>query len=175
MKCPACQNAMTLETIDGIEVDICDGGCGGIWFDQHEFKKFDEVHENPLEKNLSIRVNSDLKIDHEKRRHCPRCLSVVMMRRFSSPKRHAHVDECGQCAGVWLDAGELSAIRDEFPTEALRSRAAEEFCDDMFGKDMQSARKESLERQKRYQRFSLFVRVLWPLYLRLSQDKTRPS
>jgi len=29
-----------------IELDFCKGGCGGIWFDRHEFLKFDKPHEN---------------------------------------------------------------------------------------------------------------------------------
>jgi Zn-finger nucleic acid-binding protein len=33
MKCPACKNVLQEMTVDNVTVDICKGGCGGIWFD----------------------------------------------------------------------------------------------------------------------------------------------
>lgn len=36
-----------------------------------------------------------------------------MMRRFFSRLRKTQVDECPNCAGMWLDAGEFDAIRAE--------------------------------------------------------------
>ena len=41
MKCPACENELTDKDVGGVTVDICNGGCGGLWFDNFEFKKFD--------------------------------------------------------------------------------------------------------------------------------------
>ena len=35
------------------------------------------------------------------------------MRRFTSVRREVAIDECAGCAGIWLDAGELEAIRAE--------------------------------------------------------------
>ena len=45
MKCPACSNRLQEMTVAGVTVDICKDGCGGIWFDNFEMKKFDEPHE----------------------------------------------------------------------------------------------------------------------------------
>lgn len=42
------------------------------------------------------------------------------------------VDECPQCAGFWLDAGELHAIRKEYASEAERKAAAEALFDQTF-------------------------------------------
>ena len=48
IKCPACGKDMEKIFIksEGINIDICTKGCGGIFFDNREFKKFDEQHEN---------------------------------------------------------------------------------------------------------------------------------
>ena len=48
------------------------------------------------------------------------------MRHFYSPQRRVEVDECPNCGGVWLDAGELASIREEYQTELERKLAVEE-------------------------------------------------
>ena len=40
MNCPACGNVLKEMTVSDISVDVCQGGCGGIWFDNFELKKF---------------------------------------------------------------------------------------------------------------------------------------
>jgi Zn-finger nucleic acid-binding protein len=84
-----------------------------------------------------------------------------MMRHFSSVKKQVTMDECPQCAGVWLDAGELTQIRNEFATEDERRRAAENLFDDLFGQQMSDERRKSrehLERAKRYAVLSKWLR-----------------
>ncbi len=57
MNCPACNNALSTINVSGIELEICSGGCGGIWFDQFEFRKFDEPHEYAGEEIQSIHTD----------------------------------------------------------------------------------------------------------------------
>ena len=45
MKCPACSNEMTQVLIKDIALDVCEDGCGGIWFDWFELNRIDEPHE----------------------------------------------------------------------------------------------------------------------------------
>jgi Zn-finger nucleic acid-binding protein len=59
-----------------------------------------------------------------------------MMRHFSSVKRKVTIDECPDCGGIWLDAGELGAIRDEFASEADRHNAAQECFSQAFDKPL---------------------------------------
>ena len=42
MKCPACGNELSQMVAGEITVDVCKGGCGGIWFDHFELQKVDE-------------------------------------------------------------------------------------------------------------------------------------
>jgi len=44
MKCPVCSKDMAAKNF-GIQVDICEDGCKGIWFDQGELKMLDEKDE----------------------------------------------------------------------------------------------------------------------------------
>jgi len=107
-----------------IRVDVCGGHCGGIWFDQYELRKFDEPHESVGELLLEVERNESIVVDHEKRRSCPRCVDIVMMRHFFSVKHQVEVDECPGCAGVWLDSGELGTIRKQFDNDEERNTAA---------------------------------------------------
>ena len=65
MKCPACDNTLTEINISDILVDICKGGCGGIWFDNFELEKFDEKHEHAGEALLDIERDKNITIDYE--------------------------------------------------------------------------------------------------------------
>ena len=48
LKCPACGKDMEKVFIpsEGINLDICTQGCGGIYFDNREFQEFDEKDED---------------------------------------------------------------------------------------------------------------------------------
>ena len=119
MDCPRCKKQLEKVLDSGIELDVCLSGCGGIWFDQFEFKKFDEPHEPgvTLLKVLSNEPVDLAALDSAERLDCPKCDRVVMMRAFHSPLRQIEIDECPMCASVWLDHGELAFIRDMFRNE----------------------------------------------------------
>ena len=136
MNCPACGNVLQEMTVGGVVVDVCRGGCGGIWFDKFELNKFDEPHESAGEELLEIEQDESIIVDHTKRFKCPRCDDVVMMRHFFSVKKDVEVDECPGCGGFWLDAGELGKIRGLFNTEEERHKAAKEYFSKVFGGEL---------------------------------------
>jgi len=146
MKCPACANELQEMTVADITVDVCKGGCGGIWFDQYELSKVDEPHESLGEHLLDVERNGDIKVDHTRKRMCPRCDDTVMMRHFNSFKNEVEVDECPRCAGYWFDQGELAQIRDQFDTEEERRKAAGEMFAELCRNEL--AEMERLDREK---------------------------
>jgi len=128
MRCPACARALSSCAVGGLDVDVCDDGCGGVWFDHDELRKLDEDSESAGEQLLEISRDPDVRVDPSKRYVCPACTDgVVMMRHFWSVKRAVIVDECPECGGIFLDAGELRRIRSEFPTAAARHAAADAY------------------------------------------------
>ena len=128
MNCPACSHELTTRTAGNVTVDVCAGGCGGIWFDHFELRKLDEQSETAGESLLDIPRDPDVHVDSEKRYICPHDTDdVVLTRHFWSVKRGVTIDECPECGGVFLDAGELGRIRDEFVTEAARHAAADAY------------------------------------------------
>jgi hypothetical protein len=99
--------------IGNVAVDVCQGGCGGIWFDAFELQRVDEQHEAAGEHLLQIQRQENVNLDPTRKRECPRCDGIKLKRHFFSEKRSFEVDECPNCGGYWLDAGELGKIREE--------------------------------------------------------------
>jgi len=113
MKCPACFNELTQTQVGSLVVDVCQGGCGGVWFDAFELQRVDEEDELAGEPLLQIKRDESIAVDTKRKRDCPRCAGVRLHRHFFSAKRQVEVDQCPNCGGYWLDAGELAHIRAE--------------------------------------------------------------
>jgi Zn-finger nucleic acid-binding protein len=120
MKCPACFNSLTETTVGKLTVDVCQGGCGGIWFDAFELQRVDEPGEIAGERLIDIERDPALHVHSTHKRDCPRCSGVKLKRRFFSPMRQVEIDECPGCGGCWLDSGELQLIRREVAESAER-------------------------------------------------------
>ena len=62
-----------------LEVDVCDGGCGGIWFDHYELAKVNEQSESAGAALLDVAIDPSVQVDLEQRRLCPSCAGGVVM------------------------------------------------------------------------------------------------
>jgi len=111
---------------------------------------------------MIIQLKEGLWVDVERKRSCPECDDVTMMQHFVSVKRQVAIDECGGCAGIWLDAGELRMIRDLYHTEADRRRAADQYFEEVFGGDLENIKAESDEKKAKARRFAKALRFLCP-------------
>lgn len=126
MKCPACFNELTELKVGRLVLDACQGGCGGIWFDSFELQKVDEESETAGEPLLHLQRDERIIVDPSRKRECPRCAGVKLHRHFISAKRRVEVDQCPNCGGYWLDAGELALVRAE-KTQAGTAEHAGQF------------------------------------------------
>ncbi len=163
MTCPACGHQLSTVTVGDLAVDVCDGGCGGIWFDHWELQKVDEQAETAGEQLLNVRRDPGVLVDPAERYHCPKCTDdVVLMRHFWSVKREVTIDECPECGGIFLDAGELARIRGEFPTEEERHAAADAYFKEVVGPLLDAERAESDEELVRAQTFASAFRFICP-------------
>ncbi len=167
MNCPVC--ARSLEEVhvelpnnpnwDEMRVDVCEGGCGGMWFDRFELEKVDEPDEVAGEVLLETERDRSIEVDHDADRTCPKCGNVVMMDRFFSVNRTVEIDKCGGCAGIWLDAGELEDIRQQFDSEEERQEAFEEH----FAREM-APKLEQMESSERDNPILRALRFICPSY-----------
>ena len=121
--CPACGCIMKkiFMPTAGVNLDVCVDGCGGIYFDNREFNKFDEAHEDiePLEKVFENKTFKE--VDETETRYCPVCGSA-MMKNYASAKHDVQVDECYSCGGKFLDHNELEKIRSQYKNEQERAK-----------------------------------------------------
>ena len=137
IKCPACGEEMVKVFIprEGINIDVCLNGCGGIYFDNREFKRFDEQHENIDEILETLKGKDFKKVDTDNVRICPVC-GARMVKNYSSIKKEVQVDDCYTCGGKFLDHSELEKIRNEYKTDAERGEATVKFLYETVGSEL---------------------------------------
>jgi uncharacterized protein len=110
MKCPACKQPLREKGAGGMILDVCYGGCGGIWFDATELQRVDARAAATLHTIWQAPPQS---LRPAEVRLCPRCPEQVLERKWFSDCKKVEIDQCPQCGGVWLDAGEFSRVYDE--------------------------------------------------------------
>jgi len=142
--CPACGKEMKKIYIEDLEfnVDICADGCGGIYFDNREYTKFDEQHEDASLILNELKGKQFDKVNESAIRNCPFC-GVKMVKNFASSKKSVQIDECYNCGGKFLDYGELEKIREEFVDEAKRIGDFNEAFNRIFYEDFALVEAES--------------------------------
>jgi hypothetical protein len=111
--CPACGKAMKEVFISGVEIDFCRDGCKGLWFDNFELVKLDEVHEGKGEVLEEILAAKGECPNRPEKLRCPRC-NLPMKRRQFRYGSDVEIDNCYGCNGIFLDSGELAQIRKNY-------------------------------------------------------------
>jgi len=154
---------MTEIAAGDVKVQACKGGCGGLWFDEWTLGKVDQPDQSAGESLLNIPQNASLKVDQSQRRKCPRD-SVVMMRHFWSVKRDVVVDECPKCEGIFLDPGELAAIRADSKSDAERHKAAEAYYSEMFDQQLAGMLRQDKAKVESARRVARIFKFICPSY-----------
>ena len=163
MECPACGRALQQMTVGNLALDVCQGGCGGIWFDNFELEKVDEKHEAAGEPLLGVERDEAIAVDLSQRRHCPKCENIVMLRHYFGVAEDVEIDECAGCGGIWLDHGELARIRGHYASPEEREQAERDYVAG-FQNQLQAMHAESEEKMRSAQRFASMFRFICPSY-----------
>lgn len=125
MRCPNCGTGMDEVTIAGVAVDFCAAGCRGLFFDNRELERMDQTHEAAEDPTLqSILADGRERDERSAPLVCPRC-EIKMRRHAYALGTGIHIDRCYGCNGIWLDKGELAAVRENFKTAEQRKRNVE--------------------------------------------------
>jgi len=110
MRCPACENELTLHKVSGIKLDVCQDSCGGLWFHPSQIKKIKRLKPGIGSKVLLFKKAEGVKTYRNSEHPCPNCKTTLLYRHFFSRKYDIEVNQCSKCAGFWIDAGGLSKI-----------------------------------------------------------------
>jgi Zn-finger nucleic acid-binding protein len=125
MNCPVCNKEMSQEDFSGVTVDICRNGCRGIYFDSGEVTKIKQQNDAMTEA-LKEALDAPQSIDINRGQiKCPRC-GTPMQRHPHFEANDIIVDECYVCGGLFLDSGELKAIKENVLTEEERRQRVDE-------------------------------------------------
>jgi Zn-finger nucleic acid-binding protein len=113
MNCPRCSLELTNKTILDfkyfLNIDYCPS-CGGIWLDPGELERLQKTIEPVF---FEIRHIPGHQYQFEPIK-CPSCGSTEPLQKRQHPRdSHVIVDFCLNCKGIWLDTGEIEAIRKE--------------------------------------------------------------
>jgi len=113
MNCPRCKEVTTKEQVKDLKVafetENCPG-CGGVWFDGGELSQIDKVIEPVYFEIRKI----PCKTTQMEILLCPSCNNGQVLDKQLHPRdKYVVIDHCPSCKGIWLDKGELEAIRKE--------------------------------------------------------------
>ena len=159
--CPACGKEMEKIYIERAQcfIDVCTNGCGGIFFDNREFKKFDEDHESIDEIKKTLEGKKFNKVDASYKRICPVC-GMKMMKNSTSIKGEIIVDDCYGCGGKFLDFGELEKIRAEYKTEEERSQDVLNYLKASMGEEYDAMHAHKITKQNKPKKSGLFNNII---------------
>jgi len=138
-ECHKCWVEMNKEEIDvfgpNIIIDVCPK-CKGIWLDKGELQRIlkDRKLANYLTKHIGTKSRSPIV--------CPRCGNTMDFEKVEN----VEVETCLLCGGVWLDEGEL---------EALKQKAKEGYELDKLAKE------DEINEEKRYKKKHSIFRKLF--------------
>lgn len=143
IKCPACGKEMEKVFIpsEGIKIDICTDGCGGIFFDNREFDKFNEEHEDISLIEEKLKNRTFIQTNDNEERICPSC-GGKMVKNTTSAAGSIKVDDCYICGGKFLDHKELNKIRNEFKNDKSRTDAAIQYLYKQVGQELHEIDRE---------------------------------
>ena len=110
MQCPICARELVDTIIKGIKVEICNGGCGGVWFDWSEIIKIDKFTYSGDDFPV-IRRDANHIMDQSRRYICPRCKNIAMTRGFTSIFTDLLLGECQSCGGFWLNGEDVDELQ----------------------------------------------------------------
>lgn len=113
MKCPACKRVLKKIKVGSANLDICQGGCGGIWFDGEELDKV--AKSVAVGKKVVAEITRTIEVTADEQRvlKCGHCRGVNLEQKLFSLGSGVIMDCCPKCNGIWLDHGELETIREE--------------------------------------------------------------
>jgi len=113
MNCLRCNIELTNKTILDfkyfLNIDYCNS-CGGIWLDPGELNRLEKTIEPTF---YEIR-NIPSKQKQKEVLLCPACNDAQKLKKARHFRdTHVIIDYCQVCKGIWLDTGEIEAIRKE--------------------------------------------------------------
>ncbi len=120
MQCPACGNELLPETLNNTTYHICEGACGGVWFERLELEKCEDT---PMSLGEGLQINKAAcpSLNQSRRYTCPSCENIIMGRRYLDTIEDVMTDECPSCGGFWLNGDDLEEMHSQMDTPSFKT------------------------------------------------------
>ncbi|MBE9115734.1 zf-TFIIB domain-containing protein [Lusitaniella coriacea LEGE 07157] len=122
--CPKCRALLNPVVYAEIEVDRCPD-CGGIWFDAQEAEDLKTIKGSESLDAGNPEIGEQFN-EMEEDTPCPRC-NVSLRGMLDIDRYSIWYEQCPQCRGMWLDAGEFKQFRQNFRPKTWRDRVKKFF------------------------------------------------
>ncbi len=159
MRCPTCKNKMTELKVLDLSVDVCVGGCGGVWFDWYELKKVEEQH---TAQGVQLLLAPCQEVSLIKKPACPRCEATALVPHFSSKRRDVQVVECPNCSGFFLAHGDLNRMCQQTGSGPKCAAAITRLLADLAGEGLIFRPEERVLGQSHVHGMILILRLILP-------------
>jgi len=117
LQCPRCETPLIVEQVEDVEIEMCPT-CHGVLVENRELTDI-------LQKELPVLVNEgesiidrkEIKLIKQSETRCPRCQQPMREFNYGYKKEDDYastdivINSCLPCKTVWLDSGEINAIR----------------------------------------------------------------
>ncbi|MBD3267618.1 hypothetical protein GF373_13195 [bacterium] len=108
--CPHCGEPLVVFELEAVEIDYC-VDCGGTWLDAGEMELLLEME--GAESGHLADVLLTAQANKKTQLPCPRCKTKMDAFCIGEDKK-VELDRCPRQHGIWLDAGEMNQIINEF-------------------------------------------------------------
>jgi len=160
MNCPSCNHTLSDNTVAGMTVQTCEGGCGSLWFDRKQMKKLTERLPSSGQSLLEIPQAEGVRLYRDVDHICPHCTHTLLYRHCFSRKLEFEIDQCARCGGFWVDTGYLARIRKRCKSPEDQRQAAREYFKSLFDDkvaNMNMVNHDTLEAAKDIVRLFTFI------------------
>ncbi len=144
--CPACGKDMEKVKMhdEGLFLDVCLNGCGGIYFDNRELEKFDEKTEN-IDDLTAAYKGRTFETAEDRDRVCPSC-GNNFVKHFVGVEMDVKIDDCYSCGGKFFDFCELEKMREQYNSTKERIN---DVVNHMYSSDSGSEIREQLGKPRK--------------------------
>ena len=127
MKCPKDESVLKAQVYEAdITVDVCPT-CQGMWLDQGELEKIQDVRENDYSKELKCIPNTIANAYEMARqkslpeKSCAKCNRQMASREYGYCSQII-IDVCPACNGIWLDKDEIEVLEVFFEQARMETK-----------------------------------------------------
>jgi Zn-finger nucleic acid-binding protein len=132
LTCPSCGDSLKPKETAGVRAHVCEGGCGGLWFELQQVRRLKDRLPGSGQEFLFIERSEGVHLWRNPEHPCPVCRTTLLYRHCFSRKQEVEIDQCSKCGGYWVEPGRLAALGNDAKSPEEKTELARDFFEDLF-------------------------------------------